>query len=130
SQDAAGVEEDVHALLRAQAAEHSDDGLREAAQEDGEPLTLGWIRYGRGRERGVIDDANATTAMPKRARLNLRHDDDAVGRSEQPPIDPVIESVLQVLRRRTVKEAYPVPRRGRMQPAQGVRPRCPLVAVG
>src|SRR2546425_1759125 len=46
----------------------------------------------------------------------------------QPPVDPVIESVLEVLGCGTMKEAYPGPRRA--QPAQEIRQRRRLVAVG
>src|SRR5881397_785039 len=128
SQDGAGVEEEVHALLQAQAAKHSDDGAPDTTSEGGEPFALGWGACRGGRQCGVVDDTNPAVAMPERPSLSLRHDHNALGRTEQPPVDPVVESVLAVFGCGTMKESHPGPPGA--QSAQQIRHRRRLVAVG
>ena len=65
--------------------------------------------------------------MVERSGLSLRHDDNALGRAEQPPVDPVVESVFEVFGRGTMKEAYPGPRRAQL--TQQIRQRRRLVAM-
>src|SRR2546423_5087514 len=95
----------------------------------GEPFAVGWgACSGGGRQRGVVYDPNPAVAMPDRPIWSLRHDDNALSRTEQPPVDPVIESVLDVFGGGTMKESHPGP--GDAQPAQQIRHRRRLVAVG
>src|SRR2546425_5092308 len=97
SQHGAGVDEKVHALLRAQAADDPDDGPPKTAGEGGDSIALRWVACRRRGQGCIVDDANPAAAMAERSGLSLRHDDNALGRTEQPPVDPVIESVLEVL---------------------------------
>src|SRR5207247_187876 len=74
-----------------------------------------------------VDDADPAAVMVERSGLSLRHDDNALGRTEQPPVDPVVESVFEVFGRGTMKEAYPGPRRAQL--TQQIRQRRRLVAM-
>src|SRR6266700_284374 len=124
----AGVEEQVHALLEAQAADDAHDGPREAAREGGVAVALRRVAGRREGQRRVVDDANPAAAMSERSSLSVRHDHDAVSRTEQSPIDPVVESRLAGFGREAMEEPYPAPRDA--QPAQQIRHRRRLVPVG
>src|SRR5436190_22129623 len=115
NQHGAGVEEKVHSLLLAQAPDHPDDGRRETAREGGDAVPLRWAASRRESQRRVVDDPDPAVAMAEGSGLSLRHDDDALSRTQQPPIDPVVESRLERFGCETVEEPYPAP--GSTQPA-------------
>src|SRR5947199_4012626 len=127
-QHGAGVEEEVHALLLTQASDHPDDGPWETAREAGKAVALRWAASRRQSQRRVVDDPDPTVAMAEGSGLSVRHDDDALSRTQQLAIDPVVESRLERFGCETVEEPYPAPRS--TQPAQQIRHRRRLVTVG
>ena len=48
--------------------------------------------------------------MSERSGLSVRHDDNALSRTEHPPVEPVIESPLEASRSGAMEESYPGPR--------------------
>src|SRR5882672_1243226 len=78
NQNGTGVQEEVHALLRAQPADDADDGPSESGCEGGEAVALRWVAERRGGEHRIVDRANPAFAMPERSGLSLRHDHDAL----------------------------------------------------
>src|SRR5690348_12613790 len=66
--------------------------------------------------------------MSERSGLSVRHDDNALSRTEQPLLDPLIESRLEVFGCETVEESYPGPREPQL--TQQICHSRRLVAVG
>src|SRR5207249_8559311 len=103
-------------------------GPWETAREAGKAVALRWAASRRQSQRRVVDDPDPTVAMAEGSGLSVRHDDDALSRTQQPAIDPVVESRLERFGCETVEEPYPAPRS--TQPAQQIRHRRRLVTVG
>src|SRR5207248_11291142 len=103
-------------------------GPRGSAREAGGAVALRWAASRRKSQRRVVDDPDPAVAMSEGSGLRVRHDDDALSRTQQPPIDPVVESRLERFGCEPVEEPYPAPRS--TEPAQQIRHRRRLVAVG